>query len=178
VGCAALTSLDDLGGHDASSGEASGGDAVTPGNLGGPCFDNGTCNTGLVCVAKTCVVADGGADAEAEAGIPNVLCGTSTCDYTSQLCCTNGTSDFCTQQCAGPDWAFACDDTRQCVARHDSGTGWACCLQTLDSGTYVASLCGQGCARAVCNPTSPDCPAATACSAQVVVDNYTLHYCQ
>ena len=55
--CSLLTSLDDLG---------SAGDAMKPtGTIGGPCFANDTCNTGLVCVASVCEQPDAADDVPA-----------------------------------------------------------------------------------------------------------------
>jgi hypothetical protein len=178
AGCGLVTSLDDLHGDasvDASS-EGSSDAAIPTGSLGGDCFANATCNAGLTCKNGKCI--SGAGDAAPDGLVPGILCGSSQCNALTQLCCTDGVTAFCTQTCAGPSWAFGCDDTRQCMAKHDGGSNWACCLQALDSGSNAATLCGSGCARTVCNTTAPDCPNGLSCTGLETVDNYPVHFCQ
>jgi len=180
VACALTTSLDDLAsdGGDGGDGGGGGGDGAIPtGQRGGPCFANATCNAGLVCASDTCVDFDGGSSSDGglDALYPSLLCGSSECDPNIALCCISNTFAICTQTCSSPDYAVTCDDSRQCLAHHDSGK-FACCLQPLDSG--VPSLCNVGCLQVACNPTAPSCPNGSSCTGVESVNGYSLHYCQ
>src|SRR5262249_2669762 len=49
---------------------------------------------------------------------PGILCGTSYCDPTSQVCCVTSGTPACSATCNGPNTVkIDCDDHQDCVAR-------------------------------------------------------------
>lgn len=183
LACSLATSLDGLG-PDASA-------EAGVGANGGACYPNGTCNPGLTCTNNQCRPAssDGGVDSASDGsaigdaasdrqdGFPNLLCGSKQCEA-GTLCCFGQSQAFCTTSCAGPFAAAACDDSRQCAARFDSGA-YTCCVHSIDAGNgNAATLCGTSCLRTACNPVDPVCPNAGKCTGLETVAGYSIHYCQ
>lgn len=178
------------------------GDAATPpatgsrGELNGPCFANGTCNTGLACNvvdgAAKCVAADGGAPADAgvdasDAGLPVCSLGTTQfpctgqmmgagCYGATQTCAITGCNDPTNQrwECFSPNQC----STLPCCVPADSATlhtGKNCTQGALEMMPAITtgSSCGTGLACKI-NETqlcqfNAQCPPGQICSAVKVV---------
>lgn len=110
------------------------------GTEGGPCFANGTCNTGLSCLSETCVDPTGGSDDTGGGPQGDAIGGdtatSGTCDATNpcpqrQFCDTDLTCapcvDICspsngdTLQCQDPQVRFCKADAQGCYAWSDWG---------------------------------------------------------
>ena len=156
--------------------------SVKAGTEGGACFDNATCNAGLVCVLpNTCVRPDGGdaaspidaADAGGDAASPTDAADGSAdagadapaCGAPGQACCALGacaaggccvaSSPYPPGLCVGPNQA--CYNGAFC-ANGGCGScglaGQACCPASSDAGIPSAfcSSAGTGCNNGVCTP--------------------------
>jgi len=155
-------------------------DGSTVGQEGGPCFSNGTCYTGLVCLSQLCVDPGSGSDiggGDDTAGcIP--VCG-------EKVCGPDGCGDVC-GICA-PTWE--CDATGHCIlpgpctpdcAGKECGANGcgATCGTCAESEGCVSGVCVQGendCGDGECQPGEEGtCPQdCDACEDQCVIGQST-----
>lgn len=167
-----------LVGVAACVGDASTQNGKTPGEEGGPCYGDGTCNKNqpLTCASNLCVrlggdagsdgsatndgstTTDGaGSDAPTSCDFPlaavgaAIACGTSTCP---KQCCNVGGTGTCQAtdaQCAG-GLPMQCDDAADC-----NGTGTPiCCLNSasiIQQNTCPVKVGTSGVAKCVTNCT-------------------------
>ncbi len=148
VGAAALL-VGCVGGGDTS-------DAATMGSLGGPCFANGTCNTGLVCGLVNgkgvCQESDaGGSDATVDQTVDQSVADTSTSDVSDATsidandACTQtlAPSRACAQGCGTNSNCCELDGTcSQTPSGCPSGAAWPC--QTRGDCTSNMFCCANG----------------------------------
>ena len=164
--------------------------ATTPaarGERGGPCYPNGTCNGGLLCVGGECrsdgeatdaatpatpaptATADAGSTPSVDSGsscsvaIPTLPAGP-VCPGVGSGSCASGTP-CCSK--LGVNACEACtngnDTTWACNARFHCG-GKPCCLttSTLDANTCPVTLSNVG--ASACEPTKPACDGRQLCA--------------
>lgn len=128
-----------------------GGESTLPaGTAGAPCYPNGTCNLGLVCVATTCTttIADAGTDAGGDAGSGSdgsVVDGSTTDAGTDSAVADAGAdqdagADSGTSADAGLDSGANTDAGTSADAGVDSGTLPSCVITDTDTGTYTFLL--------------------------------------
>lgn len=126
-----------------------GGESTLPaGTEGAPCYPNGTCNLGLVCVATTCTTAtaDAGTDAGGDAGSGidgSVVDGSTTTDAGTDSAVADAGADqdagadSGTSADAGSDSGTLVDAGTTADAGVDSGTPTSCLDTDTDTGTYT-----------------------------------------
>ncbi len=125
-----------------------GGESTLPaGTEGAPCYPNGTCNLGLVCVATTCTTttADAGTDAGGDAGSGSdgsVVDGSTTTDAGTDSAVADAGADqdagadSGTSADAGSDSGILVDAGTTADAGSDAGTP-SCLIADTDTGTHT-----------------------------------------
>ena len=171
----------------------------TQGTLDGPCFTNGTCNTGLTCQVVSgsarCEVADASvADAPADSPLVDSNVGDAPADQTS----TDASDGGCTLQptlpCntpCGPNNA-CCTDTATCIPNTGTCSGgsnaWQCQTRADCSGGSAPCCIGAAAVNlTTCPPTyqwsigsycSASCNSAELCVLDSDCFTSVKHHCQ
>lgn len=149
IGGLALALFACVGGDDTT-------DAATQGSLGGPCFSNNTCNTGLACVLVSgkgvCEQGDASVqDASGDTTVSDVASSDVGSDVTKDVSASDsGCSTTLTpaHACANPcsqSSLVCCEQTGQCVQTASScstGAAWACQSRGDCAGTQFCCAAG------------------------------------
>ena len=115
-------------------------------------------NANITTVAVTC----------GAGGDPGILCGTTYCDPSVDLCCVNGGTYTCEPSCT-TGVPYRCDDQADCAAQGQPNN--VCCGSV--SGTTINSIfctktsnCGTASKPVFCDPAAPNnCPLGGTCMA-------------
>lgn len=147
-----------------------GGGGKAAGTERGPCYGNGTCNAGLVCLSDLCVSpggtcdsgsldagADAGSDAGTDAGIVPCDVLTQTGCGAGQACGLCGAGQACGLKAPPPDGGVSGADAGTydgfCQAAGSQVTGQSC---SATMPCVAGDLCGLGACLAYCDPNAGD----------------------
>ena len=98
---------------------------------------------------------DASSDADGPPLPEPILCGPSSCNSLTQICCVTVADNDANYACLSPldtcdGYIFECSDQSACLAR---GSDWHCCVATKQSFD-----------GAECNPSDVTCPTPTLCA--------------
>lgn len=95
-----------------------------PGKSGGPCYNNGTCDSGLVCVDNICTDNDSGGRSTLDNGSIGSSCGTCNPGLT---CITDAPEGYCSTSCSD---SSPCNSNAYCYNTESYG---ALCMRACNS---------------------------------------------
>jgi hypothetical protein len=155
------------------------------GNEGGPCYPNGTCNSGLSCSSNHCVGGGSGSDASggmtscgasatttsnctitqvSKSTVPDSSCYNNCADSVDPDICGSGCGDITTSsvqntpglQCGGTCVDFRSDEN--CGSCGNACQGGTKCIAAIGGGFVCITVGGSGGLGAACTPgASADC---------------------